>query len=296
MSRFIYGLQPVREAIRARGTELSVVLVQTGGGPKLDAVARFAADQGIRVQRVPRADLDRQTRGGFHQGVVAIAPEIALVDLDTIAVNERTLLLALDGVMDPHNFGAAIRSAVALGATAIVWPEHASAPLSPATFRASAGAVEHAALCRVHALPQALASLRDRGVVPIALDIRGTIELADLDLTGPLAIVIGAEDRGPRRPVLAACAHVARLPLAGPVAALNASVAAAVALYEVLRQRKARAKARGEELPTEAAAGESESDADESESDADESESDADASEAEANEREASESDANADE
>ncbi len=238
MTRLIFGMQPVREAIRARGKDLTVVLVQAGAGPKHEAVARFATDQGVRVERVTRADLDRQTKNGFHQGVVAIAPEVALVELDALPVNERTLLLALDGVMDPHNFGAAIRSAVALGATGVVWPEHASAPLSPATFRASAGAVEHATLCRVNALPQALSDLRERGVVPIALDVRGTTELADLDLTGPVAIVIGAEDRGPRRPVLAACAHVARLPLPGPVAALNASVAAAIALYEVQRQRR----------------------------------------------------------
>lgn len=237
MSRLIFGMQPVREAIRARGKELSVVLVQAGAGPKHDAVARFAADQGVRVERVSRADLDSRTRNGFHQGVLAVAPEVALVALESLTVNERTLLLALDGVMDPHNFGAAIRSAVALGATGVIWPEHASAPLSPATFRASAGAVEHATLCRVHSLPQALSDLRERGVMTVALDVRGEVELRSVDLKGPVAIVIGAEDRGPRRPVLAACAVVAKLPLVGPVAALNASVAGAIALYEVGQQR-----------------------------------------------------------
>ncbi|MBK8258097.1 MAG: 23S rRNA (guanosine(2251)-2'-O)-methyltransferase RlmB [Polyangiaceae bacterium] len=239
MTRQIFGMQPVREAIRAHGNELRCVFVQNDGGPKLDAVARFAADHGIAVERVPRGELDRRTKNGFHQGVLAIAPEVALVALDDLKVDPNTLILALDGVMDPHNFGAAIRSAVALGATGIVWPEHASAPLSPATFRASAGAVEHATLCRVPALPQALHELKDRGVTPIALDVRGTSELSDLSLTGPLAIVIGAEDRGPRKPVLAACTHVARLPLKGPVTALNASVAAAIALYEVGQQRRA---------------------------------------------------------
>src|SRR5262245_38338075 len=160
MTRLLFGMQPVREAIRAHGKDLSVVLVQASAGPKHDALARFAADQGIRVERVPRAELDRQTKNGFHQGALALAPEVALVGLDSLAVNERTLLLALDGVMDPQNFGAAIRSAVALGATGVIWPEHASAPLTPATFRASAGAVEHATLCRVNALPQALVELR----------------------------------------------------------------------------------------------------------------------------------------
>ena len=237
MSRMIYGMQPVREAIRARGKDLDVVWVQADAGPKHDALARFASDQGVRVERVARGELDRRTKNGFHQGAVALAPEVRLVDLDSLAVNERTLLLALDGVMDPQNFGAAIRSAVALGATGVIWPEHASAPLTPATFRASAGAIEHATLCRVGSLPQALLELRERGVAPVALDVRGDVELSAIDLTGPAAIVIGAEDRGPRRPVLAACAHVARLPLPGPVAALNASVAAAVALYEAVRQR-----------------------------------------------------------
>lgn len=253
MSRLIIGLQPVREAIRARGERLHTVFVLANGGPKLDAVARFAADHGVAVERVPRSELDQKARGGLHQGAIALAPDVELLALDDLAVDERTLLLALDGIMDPQNFGAAIRSAVAFGAMAVIWPEHASAPLSPATFRASAGAVEHARLCRVHSLPDALARLRERGVMPVALDVRGTTELADLALVGPVALVIGAEDRGPRRPVLAACAHVARLPLPGPVAALNASVAAAVGLYEVVRQRKTKtAQAVPPALPPEA--------------------------------------------
>lgn len=127
---------------------------------------------------------------------------------------------------------------MALGASGIVWPEHASAPLTPATFRASAGAVEHAVLCRVPALPEALGALAARGVTAVALDAQGPVELRDLDLRGPVAIVIGAEDKGTRRPVRQACRYTARLPMAGPIASLNASVAGAVALYEVLRQRR----------------------------------------------------------
>jgi 23S rRNA (guanosine2251-2'-O)-methyltransferase len=145
--------------------------------------------------------------------------------------------------MDPQNFGAVIRSAVALGATAILWPEHSSAPLSPATFRASAGAIEHAALCRVPALAEALQALASRGVTAVALDAQGTVELRTIDLTGPVVIVIGAEDKGVRRPVRAACQHTARLPMRGPIGSLNASVAGAIALYEVVRQRSAPASA-----------------------------------------------------
>jgi 23S rRNA (guanosine2251-2'-O)-methyltransferase len=144
--------------------------------------------------------------------------------------------------MDPQNFGAVIRSSVALGASAILWPEHASAPLSPATFRASAGAIEHARLCRVKSLPDALRELGKRGVSAIALDAQGTADLGRLDLTVPVALVIGAEDKGVRKPVRQACQHIARLPMKGPIASLNASVAGAIALYEVARQRNAIAR------------------------------------------------------
>lgn len=243
MTRAILGIQPVREAIRVHGERLQQILVQRDGGPKLDALARYAEGRGVSVVAADRGELDRRSAGGRHQGVIAIAPDLALTSIAALPAGPDALVIALDGVMDPQNFGAVIRSAVALGAGAVVWPEHASAPLTPATFRASAGAIEHAALCRVPALPEALEALAARGVTAIALDAQGPIELGDLDLTGPTAIVIGAEDKGVRRPVRRACRHVARLPMAGPIGSLNASVAAAVALYEVLRQRRAAGRA-----------------------------------------------------
>jgi 23S rRNA (guanosine2251-2'-O)-methyltransferase len=237
MGRLILGLQPVREAIRAHGAKLERVVVERDPNPKLEAVARFAKDRGVRVDHAARGDLDRVAAGGRHQGVVAFGPELELVPLDALTIGPSSIVLALDGVMDPQNFGAVIRSAVALGASAILWPEHASAPLSPATFRASAGAVEHAVLCRVHALPEAISALRGRGALAVALDAQGDVELGELDLAGPVALVIGAEDKGARRSVRKACDRIARLPMRGPVASLNASVAGALALYEVLRQR-----------------------------------------------------------
>lgn len=238
--RLVYGLQPVREAIKAHGDRIAWVLVQADGGPKLDALARHAADQGIRVDRAGRAEIERRAAGGRHQGVIAGVPDLRLVSLDdlTFASDTSPIFLALDGIMDPQNFGAVIRSAVALGAAAVLWPEHSSAPLSPATFRASAGAIEHATLCRVHSLPDALRDLSARGVTAVALDAQGPEELGAVPLTGPVAIVVGAEDKGVRRPVRQACQHVARLPMAGPIGSLNASVAAALALYEVVRQRR----------------------------------------------------------
>jgi 23S rRNA (guanosine2251-2'-O)-methyltransferase len=240
VSRLVLGIQPVREAIRAHGHTVEQLLVERGDNPKLAALARFATDQGIAVEERTRGELDKLAAGGRHQGVVAFAPDLRLHRLDDLDVGPTSLLMALDGVMDPQNFGAVIRSAVALGARGILWPEHASAPLSPATFRASAGAIEHARLCRVPSLPDALEALAQRGATAIALDAQGPTELGALELTGPVVIVVGAEDKGVRKPVRRACRHTARLPMSGAIGSLNASVAAALALYEVVRQRQAR--------------------------------------------------------
>lgn len=238
MARVILGLQPVREAIKAHGSAMERLFADRAGGPKIEALARYAAAQGIPVDLVARGDLDRRAAGGRHQGAIALAPELGLTSLDAVIARGPKTIVALDGIMDPQNFGAVIRSAVALGADAIVWPEHASAPLSPSTFRASAGSIEHATLCRVASLPDALARLAEVGVQGVALEATAQVELSTIDLTGPVAIVIGAEDKGVRRPVSRACAHVARLPMRGPVGSLNASVAGAIALYEVVRQRQ----------------------------------------------------------
>lgn len=237
MGRIVAGIQPAREAIRARGSALERVMVDRGAGPKLDKIARFAADRGATVERVATAVLDKIAGAARHQGVVVIAPELELASLEDLLVAPGPRILVLDGIMDPQNFGAVVRSAVALGATGVVWAEHHSAPLSPAMFRASAGAVEHAVLCRVGSLTSALHEIGDAGVVTVALDAHTELDLGAIDLRGPVAIVVGAEDRGPRPPVRKACRHVARLPMAGPIDSLNASVAGALALYEIARQR-----------------------------------------------------------
>src|ERR1700722_1226231 len=133
--RLVCGLQPVREAIRARAASLDRVLVESAkDSPQLEALARFARDQGARVERVPRVDLDRLAKGARHQGAIAFAPELRLASLEELDTGPGALIVALDELEDPQNFGAIVRSSVAMGATAIVWPEHRSAPLTPATF------------------------------------------------------------------------------------------------------------------------------------------------------------------
>lgn len=240
MSRMVTGLQPVREAIRVHGERLERVLVEDKGGPQIDAVARFAEGRGAKVERVSRGELDRTSKGARHQGAIAFAPELSLVPVEVIAeeLNDKSIVVALDELEDPQNFGAVIRSAVAMGASAILWPEHHSAPLSPATFRASAGAVEHAALCRVTSLPQALERLRETGARVIGLDANADKLIADVPMEGAVVLVVGAEGKGLRKLVKGACTDLAKLPMSGTIDSLNASVAAGIALYEVVRRRR----------------------------------------------------------
>lgn len=235
--RLVIGLQPVREAVRRHGTALTRVIVQSGDQPRLEALARYATDQGLKVERVGRPILDRMSQGGMHQGALTFAPELELTPIASLLGESSLLGVALDGVQDPQNFGAVVRSAVALGGAAVIWGEHASAPLTPATFRASAGAVEHATLCRVASLHGALGEAVTAGVQVVGLDARAPTSLSSLDLTGPTLLVIGNEHEGMKRAVRRACTAVAHLVPPGPVESLNASVAAAVSLYEARVQR-----------------------------------------------------------
>jgi 23S rRNA (guanosine2251-2'-O)-methyltransferase len=240
--RLVAGLQPVREAIRVHGAKLEKVVVEImrPPSPQLEALARYAGDHGASVERKARAELDRLAQGAKHQGAVAMAPELRVLALDDLDLSGTPLVVALDEVQDPQNFGAIIRSAVAMGATAVMWPEHRAAPLTMATFRASAGAVEHARLCRVSSLAPALERMKEAGLTVVGLDAAGTSGIDAVDLAGPLVLVVGAEGKGLRKTTKRVCDALARLPMPGPIASLNASVASAIALYEVVRQRATR--------------------------------------------------------
>jgi 23S rRNA (guanosine2251-2'-O)-methyltransferase len=189
------------------------------------------------VSRVSRDELDRLAHGVAHQGAAARAPDLALVDFELLTGDPGLLVLALDSLQDPQNFGAVVRSAVALGGATILWGEHASAPLTPATFRASAGAIEHARLCRVPSLHVALGTLADSGVQVVGLDPTAPKRLAELDLTGPTVLVLGGEGEGLGRSVRRSTTTLAALGGLASIDSLNASVAAGIALYEALSQR-----------------------------------------------------------
>lgn len=228
----------MREAIRVHGSRLLRVVVEADPAPRLDAVARFATDQGVaRVDRLARGELDRLSGGITHQGVLCWGPPLELQELSALLEDPGLLAVALDGIQDPQNFGALIRSAVGLAQATVLWPEHKSAPLSAATFRASAGAIEHARLCRVASLTTALSELGEHGVQVIGLDAHAPAELRALDLTRPSVLVIGSEHTGLSRGVRRACNQLARLVTPRAVDSLNASVAAGIALYIARIQR-----------------------------------------------------------
>lgn len=236
--RLVLGLQPVRELIRRHGRAVSEVLVEGGDSPRLAALARFAQDQGAPCRRAAPGELDRLSRGTRHQGAAAFGPALELHQLAEVLAQPGLLALALDGIVDPQNFGATVRSAVGLTGAPILWAEHGAAPLSPATFRASAGAIEHAVLCRVPSLHGALAEAVLRGVQVVGLDPAAPVALQDLDLTLPTVIVVGSEEKGMVRAVRKTCTALAHLSSSGRVQSLNASVAGALALYTALLQRR----------------------------------------------------------
>lgn len=230
-ARFVIGLQPVREVIRVHRDRVLRVAIDQRPQPRLDAIERFARDQGVvEVLRVPREHLDRWARGVEHQGIVAWAPALELMDFESVVADPNLLAVALDQIQDPQNFGAIIRSAVAVAAATVIFGEHRSAPLSPATFRASAGAIEHVRLCRVSSVRQSLLEMRQAGAAVIGLDAQAPHELAALPLDGPMVLVVGSEHEGLSRGVRHACSHLARLPSSGQLDSLNASVAAGIAL------------------------------------------------------------------
>jgi len=233
------GLQPVRECVRVHGAAVSELAIRAGDSPKLAALERFALAQGVsNVQRLSRGDMDRRAQGGQHQGVMAVAPPLTLRPWSEVVLRPQLLAVALDRVQDPQNFGAVVRSAVATGDAALVWGEHASAPLTPATFRASAGAIEHATLCRVASLKDALSAARDAGAEVIGLTADAPDLLSSIDLRGPTVLVLGNEGEGMQPSVRRACTRLAAVVRTRILDSLNASVAAAIALYEADRQRR----------------------------------------------------------
>lgn len=247
--RVLYGVNPVRELLRAGGEGLAELWVAEGSqkGRGLGELERLARDAGAKLRAAPRQKLDRLAGSPHHQGVVAVVADYRYRDLHDLlhlarAGDAPPLLVVLDGIEDPQNLGAIVRSAHALGAHGVVIPKDRAVGVTPAVSKASAGAVEHCPVARVTNLSHALEELKEAGVWSVATAPDADRDLDEIDLAGPTALVIGSEGSGIRPLVRKTCDLAARIPMAGRVGSLNASASAAICLYEVARQRQAQVR------------------------------------------------------
>lgn len=233
----IYGINAVAEAIRAgRVRELRVVERASGRVAETVAAAQRA---GIAVRRVQAGDLDRAAKGGVHQGVIADVEEsrdYGVSDLVTGA-SGVPLLVVLDGIEDPHNVGAILRTVDAAGADGVIRQSRHAAPLGGAAAKAAAGAVSHVRIAEVVNIARAIEELKEAGVWTVGLAGDSAKSYDQIDLTVPTAIVLGAEGTGLRRLVRERCDWLVSIPMRGHVDSLNVSVAAGIALFEAVRQR-----------------------------------------------------------
>jgi 23S rRNA (guanosine2251-2'-O)-methyltransferase len=230
---FVYGLRPVVEALRSRRREVREVLDSIGD----DEVASEAAARRVPVKRVPRDRIDELARGGVHQGVMARVGPYPYSGLEEILSVPDPLVLVLDSVTDPRNLGAVLRAADGAGASGVVIPKDRAVGVTPAAVKASAGASEHVRVARETNLRRALEKMKEAGVWAYTAEVGAAEAYTNLDLSGPVAFVLGSEGRGVRRLVREGCDGVVSIPLHGVVSSLNVSVAAAVLLFEARQQR-----------------------------------------------------------
>ncbi len=237
-------MNPVRERLRAGAESVSELWLAEGAtrGAAFAELERLARAAGAKVRAAPRPKLDRLAGTDRHQGVVAVVADFAYAELDellgaTAASGRPALLVVLDGVEDPQNLGAVIRSAHALGAHGVVIPRDRAVGVTAAAAKASAGAVERCPVARVTNVAKTIEALKEAGVWSVALAADGERPIAELDLTGPIALVLGSEGEGLRPLVRRTCDLSAKIPMSGEIDSLSVSASAAVALYEAARQR-----------------------------------------------------------
>lgn len=238
----LYGLHPVEEALRAGNRQFDHICVaRERHDQRLQRVIDACREAGVRLRFEPRDHLTKLAKNPGHQGVVAIVREKAMLELEDLIHDSSTkprLLLALDGVEDPQNLGALLRTADGAGAGGVILTERRSAPLSPVAIKASAGAAEHVPIARVVNLSRALEQLKEHNFWCVGLDERGAMSYDEFDFTSNCVLVLGREGAGLHDLVRRHCDHLLRIPMAGRVASLNVSAAGAVVLYEAARQRR----------------------------------------------------------
>lgn len=245
-SELLVGRNPVAEALRAKVPATALyVAIGLEADQRVTEAVRIAGNRGITLLEVTRGELDRRTGGILHQGIALQVPPFGYRELaDVLAVaaqaSSAALLVALDGVTDPRNLGAVIRSAVAFGAHGVIVPERRAAGVTATAWRASAGTAARIPVAQVTNLARALKQCQDAGLQVVGLDADGSTVLDDLQLAvDPIVVVVGAEGRGLSRLIGATCDVSVSIPMAAAAESLNASVAAAVTLAEIARRRRA---------------------------------------------------------
>jgi 23S rRNA (guanosine2251-2'-O)-methyltransferase len=246
VSRLVLGVNAVRAALTERPGEVRKLYLKAGG--EGGEIAVLARSRGIRWQTVSPDQLSRLGQGGKHQGVIAELADFQYLSLDRlldgIPAAEPALLVLLDGIEDPQNLGAILRSAEAFGAHGVVLTRDRAAGVTPGVERAAAGALESARIAQVVNLSRAIEEIKERGVWVAVADQAAAQTPWEADLSGSIAIVVGSEGKGVRPLVRRHCDLAVRIPMRGKLGSLNASVAAGIVLYEAVRQRR-----RGEATP-----------------------------------------------
>lgn len=225
--------QNVQRLLIANGIEL---------GPQMNEIISLAESADIDIEHLQRRDLDRQSRTKKSQGVVAVLPDTRYVEIEDIILeadrrSQSALIAVLDGIVDPHNLGAIARTMDASGGHGMIIPERRAAGISPGAIRASAGALMHLPVARVVNIPRTIEYLNQIGIQTLALTAEAENEYTQSNLTMPTALVIGSEEKGVSRLARQRCSGSISIPMHGQLASLNASVSAAIALYEAVRQR-----------------------------------------------------------
>jgi 23S rRNA (guanosine2251-2'-O)-methyltransferase len=241
---WITGFHAVEEALTA-GQALDRILIARGRhGDRLEAIVRLAKSRGVPVRFEDRQQVDRVAGTREHQGVAALAAAKPALELEDLLAQKTAhgLLVLLDGVEDPHNLGAIVRTSLAAGASGVVIPERRAAGLTDAVERASAGALAHLPVARVKNLVRAMEEMKDVGYWLVGLDERAEKNYTEVDLKGSVGIVLGSEGQGLHELTRKRCDFLVSIPTTGPVRSLNVAVAAGVMLVEAVRQRRTNAR------------------------------------------------------
>ena len=242
MSDYIVGRNAVREALRSGRTIQRLFITNDKVQGSLQEIIGLAKDKGIELRRVDDKQLSKYADGVVHQGVVALAAPVKFADLGEVLQNwssdKAPLLILLDGIEDPHNMGAIIRTAECCGATAVLIPKRHTAPINATVAKTSAGALESIPLVQVGNVAQTIEELKKQGFWVLGAHMEGQQTLYQADLTSPLVLVIGNEGKGLSRLTKERCDFLVTIPMYCRINSLNASVAAAILMYEAVRQRQ----------------------------------------------------------